>query len=160
MKKVIHYCVIIFFILIFVPGRKVYADWEYCDVGNSSSVNYKISYDITKFTMNEQKIHFEGWSFLDHMDNYGGINKSTYIAAYVGNWNDSWNKLENCKNSSSCYYVHAQEDDWSMYDLYFIRCTGNACSDKTRKETLRDLENNRKKFEDANTHNRNAFFRR
>lgn len=149
MKKVIHYCLIIFFILIFVPGRKVYADWEYCDVGNSSSVNYKISYDITKFTMNEQKIHFEGWSFLDHMDNYGGINKSTYIAAYVGNWNDSWNKLENCKNSSSCYYVHAQEDDWSMYDLYFIRCTGNACSDKTRKETLRDLENNRKKFEDA-----------
>lgn len=149
MKKVIHYCVIIFFILIFVPGQKVYADGEYCDVGNSSSVNYKISYDITKFIMDEQKIHFEGWSFLDHMDNYGGINKTTYVAAYVGDWNSSWNKLENCKNSSSCYYTKAQIDNWDMYDSYFTRCVGNACSDSIRNNILDKLIKNKKVFEDA-----------
>ena len=69
MKKLVHYFMFIVLFSIFLPIRSVLAD----------NTDYKISYDITNFSVKSDgdTIHFEGWSFLSHMDNYGGINMNT-----------------------------------------------------------------------------------
>ena len=120
---------------IFLPIRSVFAD----------STDYKISYDITNFSVGSDgdTIHFEGWSFLSHMDNYGGINMDTYIAAYTGRWQSEWHNQGACNRSKKCYSVQTIP---SAGDLYFIRCTDTACSDSFRAGIVDDLENNKKTF--------------
>lgn len=135
MKKLVHYFMFIVLFSIFLPIRSVLAD----------NTDYKISYDITNFSVKSDgdTIHFEGWSFLSHMDNYGGINMNTYIAAYTGSWDNRWRVQSTCNNSRKCYSVKTTP---SAEDLYFIRCTNTACSDSFRAGIVDDLENNKKTF--------------
>ena len=123
MKKVLFF---IGFIFLFFPINSVFA-------GNT---DYKISYDITSFSIGADKdtITLQGWSFLDHMDNFGGINLETGVAVYTGSWKDSWNEPTKCKASANCQYVKAKVDDEGTtaggrkYNLYLIRCTDYACN--------------------------------
>ncbi len=139
MKKLVHYFMFIVLFSIFLPIRSVFAT-DPCDIGNSSDINYKISYDVTSFTIADDDVNFRGWAFLDHMDNYGGINMNTYIAAYTGDWNDNWNSdITKCNNSKNCY---ALKTNVEARDLYFLRCTTDACSVSNRDKIISELENN------------------
>lgn len=135
MKKLVHYFMFIVLFSIFLPIRSVFAD----------NTDYKISYDITNFSVGSDgdTIHFEGWSFLSHMDNYGGINMDTYIAAYTGRWQSKWHNQRVCNDSRRCYSLKTDSSDG---DLYFIRCTDTACSDSFRAGIVDDLENSKKTF--------------
>ncbi|MDD5826690.1 MAG: hypothetical protein PUD25_02875 [Bacilli bacterium] len=137
MKKLVHYFIFVILFSVFLPIRGVFAD----------NTDYKISYDITNFSVGSDgdTIHFEGWSFLSHMDNYGGINMDTYIAAYTGSWDSRWRDQNTCNDikNKKCYSVVTTP---SAEDLYFIRCTDTACSDSFRAGIVDDLDNNKKTF--------------
>ncbi len=138
MKKLVHYFIFVILFSVFLPIRSVLAV-DPCRIGNSSDINYKISYDVTSFTIAGDDIEFRGWAFLDHMDNYGGINMNTYIAAYTGNWNNGWNSdITNCNKSENCY---ALKTDVEARDLYFLRCTNASCSVSNRDKVISELEN-------------------
>lgn len=149
MKKLVHYFIFVILFSVFLPIRSVLAV-DPCRIGNSSDINYKISYDVTSFTIAGDDIEFRGWAFLDHMDNYGGINMNTYIAAYTGNWNNGWNSdITNCNNSKNCY---ALKTDVVERDLYFLRCTNASCSVNNRDKVISELENmsrNARAYSDA-----------
>ncbi len=140
MKKNI-YCLALYIIsFFFVATQEVTAD----------STDYKISYDITYFNVSKIKadgdatMTIKGWSFLDHMDNYGGEdgNLTTWIVAYTGEWNDSWKyqpakDTGNCKKSGKCWGFKANEyktKDNNVIDLYYVRCIGSGCSYKATRE--------------------------
>lgn len=143
MKKLVHYFIFIILFSILIPIRSVFADES----------DYLISYDITDFSIKGDDINFSGFSFLNHMDNYGGINMVDWIVAYTGNWNNSWNNRNNCKNSKNCYYklgvfdIDNKNNSNKTYDLYFIRCTDSACSDSVRKKIVGKLNKGKKSFE-------------
>ena len=134
MKKLVNYFVFLIVFLVCIPIRSVFA-----------AADYKISYDVTEFSITKEEIIFKGFSFLDHMDNYGGRNMKTYIAAYSGGWNSQWNNINKCKSSKHCYVVESTPS--SSYDLYFIRCIGGACTEKNRAQRARNLKNGTEKYE-------------
>lgn len=140
-----RYCYL-FLILLLFPFSSVFA----------ADGDYEIAYDITKFSIdsNGDTINFSGWSFLDHMDNHGDINMDTWILAYTGNWQNSWQNPDNdfnaCSSSPSCYSVKANigEADGGIYDIYYIRCTKKGCSEENHDNQQRKLEENQMKFRD------------
>lgn len=136
MKKLVNYFVFLIVFLVCIPIRSVFA-----------AADYKISYDVTEFSITKEEIIFKGFSFLDHMDNYGGRNMQTYIAAYSGGWNSQWNNINKCKGSDRCYVVESTPSSYRSYDLYFIRCIGGACTEKNRAQRARNLKNGTEKYE-------------
>lgn len=133
MKKIFSF--FLFFFILAVPFAKA----------GTTATDFKISYDISNFFVTTEKIHFEGFSFLDHMDNYGGKNMSTYIAAYTGDWDNEWVKPSKCNNSGKCYSKQVTVTD--KYDLYFIRCIRPACTTELQEKRIRNLESGAEKYE-------------
>ena len=136
MKKLVNYFVFLIVFLVCIPIRSVFA-----------AADYKISYDVTEFSITKEEIIFKGFSFLDHMDNYGGRNMQTYIAAYSGGWNKQWNDINKCNASNHCYAVKSTTSSYKEYDLYFIRCIGDACTEQYRLQRARNLKNGTEKYE-------------
>ena len=59
----------------------------------TSTISYDINYDITYFDISDSgMLSFAGWSYVDHIDNWGGKNLRTWIVAYKGTWNNDWDK--------------------------------------------------------------------
>ena len=57
------------------------------------NTSYAINYDITYFDISDSgALSFSGWSYVDHIDNWGGKNLRTWIVAYKGTWNNDWNE--------------------------------------------------------------------
>ncbi len=111
---------------------------------DSSEADYVISYEITKLNIDRDNVSFEGWTFLNHMDNYGGKNMEVSVVAYTGDWCDDNTR----KTISKAVQFGALDTDSNIFDLYFTRCTGGACGDNTRKKINGLLKNDKKQFED------------
>ena len=123
MKKLVYYFIFVILFSVFLPIRSVLA-----------AAHYEINYEITSFNVTSDKISFEGWSFLTHMDNYGGKNMRTYIIAR--NKNGSFSVQASYPNSNS------------NYDWYRTRCMGLACTESYRNLAINNLEHKTKKYED------------
>ncbi len=145
MKKKFWFICLIF--IFFIAPSDIYAK-----DGN----DYLISYDITNFSIDSDgdTIRFSGWSFLNHMDNYGGINMNTWIVAYNSKWNSAWNNNPTAANSSCsknkhCYPITAKigKVNGHVIDLYYVRCTDSGCNNSTQKIVVDNLKNNEKMFE-------------
>lgn len=115
MKKLVHYFIFVVLFSIFFSIQSVFA-----------AEHYEINYEITSFNVTSDKISFEGWSFLTHMDNYGGKNMRTYIIA---------------QNKNGSYQVEATYPNSSgNYDWYRTRCMNSACTEEFRKSAIEKLE--------------------
>lgn len=115
-KKLIVISILFF---VFIPFKNVNAI-----VGDT---DHRINYEVTSFEITDKgAINISGWSFIEHSDNYGGINLDTYIVAYIGTWNQKWTEnLDSCKKDNKCLYYKTTPDTG---DMYFVRCTNDACS--------------------------------
>ena len=124
-KDSIERILLVICLMTFPFYTEVYAD-EDKDLANS------INYEITSFEITDKGIiEMTGWSFIDHADNYGGLNLKTYIIAYTGNWNNGWNSNYNtCVKNGKClvYETTASKIEGQIEDAYYIRCTNDSCN--------------------------------
>ncbi len=110
-----------------------------------ASVANNINYEIASFSItNTGVINMTGWSFIDHVDNYGNKSLSTDVVAYTGNWNSNY---ENCSaNSKKCKKYTATVGgvmiDNHIVDVYYIRCTDSACTSSQHNNRKKYIENN------------------
>lgn len=104
-----------------------------------------INYEITSFKIsNTGTITMKGWAFIDHMDNYGGKNLTTYIVAYTGTWKDDY--IKNCKDHpKKCKRYKTTQGgikiNNSIVDMYYVRCTDSACSSTRNTQRKNQIEN-------------------
>lgn len=129
------YKIIVFFCLILFPFSSVFAG--NCNASpEDEDGNYKVTYEITKFKVTKNYVTFAGWAALNHMDNLGSAdgvskeiaNRTVWVVAYSGNWNTVYNEDANnprCKRGKKCYSQEVTDN--STYNLYFMRCTDDAC---------------------------------
>lgn len=84
-----------------------------------AAVDYNHIYHITSFDIDtgSSVVTVEGFAFIDHMDNYGGINLRTFLMA---------------SNGGSSYEVPVTYIQSDSYDYYWARCqesvNGDACT--------------------------------
>ena len=92
-----------------------------------STIANNINYDITKFDVsdNNSSLIFEGWSYVDHMDNWGGKNLRTWIIAYTGTWNSAWDSAIVSGTLANKGYYYATLATSTTKDLFFSRATNN-----------------------------------
>ena len=123
--------------------------FSYTSFANAAIAN-DINYEITSFNLTKEgKMSIEGWSFVDHADNYGGKNLTTWIIAYRGTWNKKWAKKSNCnkakdkKGNRLCYAIDttASKINGHVQDMYYLRCVGGACNPTTRSKFLKRVKN-------------------
>lgn len=82
---------------------------------------------IEKFNIKGSEIEIGGYSYISHIDNWGGKNLSTYIVVYTDDYSQNWgdsNWKTNCENSSNCYVKQSNIKDRNMW---YARCTDNGC---------------------------------
>ena len=106
------------------------------------------------------KIKVDGWAFIDHVDNYGGVNMKSYIIAYKGDWGKddiSDNNINDCDSATSnCItfpnkVVEIAENNTGVYksglNMYWTRCTDVGCRENSYKKVKNELLNGARDFD-------------
>lgn len=94
---------------------------------------HELTYDVEKVNISDEgTIKFEGWAFIDHLDNYGGQNLEISITAL------------NVSNGRSYTLVNT---DYTVYrngglDLFQFRCGNNCGNSDLENKKLVNAENN------------------
>lgn len=97
MKKYFYY-LLIFSLFLFAGSNQVFAAFN--------QFTHELNYDITSVKLSDDNIRFQGWAFIDHLDNVGGKNLQIAITAYDSSTGKSYTIIE---------------DEYGKIDLYESR---------------------------------------